>query len=314
MISIPTGTPKQAMLYLQALIEAMKGSTKPVVFSILGDQSPLPPDFAALVREQRMILSRSADRSLRAMARATFYGRALERAHRVVAAQPFANLPKLGKGNQPEWLGKQLLAAVGVRIPVGGLATTVDEAVKTAAHIGYPVALKAQAAALAHKTEAGAVVLGVTDESSVRRAWEALRSNVQRAQPGLALDGVLVEKMAAKGLELVVGAKRDPKWGPVVLVGLGGVWVEAIGDVRLLPADLDAASIVAEIEMLRSAKLLRGFRGSPALDVAAVAHTAALVGRLMRTVPEIVEIDINPLFVHPNGEGVTAVDALIVTG
>ena len=312
-ISIPTGTPKHAMLYLQGLIEAMKGSTKPVVFSILGDQSPLPGDFAALVRERRIILSRSADRSLRAMARATFYARAIERARCVVDAEPFANLPKLGKGNQPEWLGKQLLAAAGVRIPLGQLARTVDEAVKTAASLGYPVAMKAQAAALAHKTEAGAVVLGVADEAGVRRAWETLMRNVERAQPGLTLDGVLVEKMAAKGLELVVGAKRDPKWGPVVLVGLGGVWIEALGDVRLLPPDLDGASIVAEIEQLRSAKLLRGFRGSPALDVAAVARTASLVGRLMRTVPEIAEIDINPLFVHPKGEGVTAVDALIVT-
>ena len=179
--------------------------------------------------------------------------------------------------------------------------------------IGYPVAMKAQAGALAHKTEAGAVMLNVADEAGVRRAWQTLMDNVQRAQPGLALDGVLVERMAAKGLELMVGAKRDPQWGPVVLVGLGGIWVEAIGDVRLLPPDLDESAIVAEIGKLRSAKLLGGFRGSPALDVEAVARTVALVGRLMRTVPEIIEIDINPLFVHAENEGVTAVDALIVT-
>ena len=101
--------------------------------------------------------------------------------------------------------------------------------------------------------------------------------------------------------------------GPVVLVGLGGIWVEALGDVRLLPPDLDAKAIVAEIEQLRSARLLNGFRGSPTLDVEALARAVAVVGRLMRTVPEIVEIDINPLFVHPNGECVTAVDALVVT-
>jgi len=189
----------------------------------------------------------------------------------------------------------------------------VDEAVKTAAGIGYPVAMKAQAAALAHKTEAGAVILNVADEAGVRRAWQTLVDNVQRAQPGLVLDGVLVERMAAKGVELMVGAKRDPQWGPVVLVGLGGIWVEAIGDVRLLPPDLDEKSIVAEIWKLRSAKLLGAFRGSPARDVAAVARTVSLIGQLMRTVPEISEIDINPLFVHAENEGVTAADALIVT-
>ena len=312
-ISIPTGSPKQGMLYLQALIEGMKGSSKPLVFSILGDQSPLPPELTAFMREHRIILSRSADRSLRAMANATFHGRAVERARSVVAATPFTGLPKLGKGAQPEWLGKQVLAAAGIRVPEGALAGTPDEAVRAAARIGYPVAMKAQAGTLAHKTEAGAVMLNVADEAGVRRAWQALMANVQRAQPGIALDGVLVERMAAKGLELVVGAKRDRQWGPVVLVGLGGIWVEALGDVRLLPPDLDAKAIVAEIEQLRSARLLNGFRGSPTLDVEALARAVAVVGRLMRTVPEIVEIDINPLFVHPKGEGVTAVDALVVT-
>ena len=119
--------------------------------------------------------------------------------------------------------------------------------------------------------------------------------------------------MAAKGLELMVGAKRDPHWGPVMLAGLGGIWVEVLGDVRLFPADLDEKSIIEEIEQLRSAKLLHGFRGSPAADIEAVARTAFRVGRIMRTVPEISEIDINPLFVHARNEGVTAVDVLIVT-
>jgi len=98
-----------------------------------------------------------------------------------------------------------------------------------------------------------------------------------------------------------------------VMVGLGGIWVEAIGDVRLLPPDLDETSIVAEIGKLRSAKLLGTFRGSPARDVAAVARTVSLIGQLMRTMPEISEIDINPLFVHAENEGVTAADALIIT-
>jgi acyl-CoA synthetase (NDP forming) len=110
-----------------------------------------------------------------------------------------------------------------------------------------------------------------------------------------------------------VGAKRDPNWGPVVLVGLGGIWVEALGDVRLLPPDLSRDAIVEELHKLRTAKLLRGFRGAPAVDVEAVADVVSTVGQLMMTVPEITEIDINPLFAHGRGEGVTAVDALIVT-
>jgi acetate---CoA ligase (ADP-forming) len=124
---------------------------------------------------------------------------------------------------------------------------------------------------------------------------------------------VLVEAMAARGVELMVGARRDPAWGPVLLLGLGGIWVEAIRDVCLLPPDATQERIVDELLHLRSAKLLLGFRGAPAVDLEAVARAATLIGRLMLTVPEIIEIDVNPLVAHPRGEGVTAVDALIVT-
>jgi acyl-CoA synthetase (NDP forming) len=111
----------------------------------------------------------------------------------------------------------------------------------------------------------------------------------------------------------MVGAKRDPDWGPVLLMGLGGIWVEALGDVRLLPADASRELILEELQKLRTAKLLRGFRGAPPVDVEAVADTVQAIGRLMLTVPEIVEVDVNPLVAHAKGEGVTALDALIVT-
>ncbi len=138
--------------------------------------------------------------------------------------------------------------------------------------------------------------------------------NVARAAPDVVLDGGLIERMSPRGLELMVGAKRDPAWGTVLLLGLGGIWVEAIGDVQLLPGDASEAEIVAALRRLRSAKLLDGFRGAPTADVAAVARTVTAIARLMVTVPEIVEIDVNPLMVHAAGEGVTALDALVVTG
>ena len=112
----------------------------------------------------------------------------------------------------------------------------------------------------------------------------------------------------------MVGAKRDPGWGPVLLLGLGGIWVEALGDVRLLPGDASGDEIVEALRNLRTAKLLSGFRGAPPADVPAVARTARAIGRLMLSCPEIREIDVNPLMVHAQGEGATALDALIVTG
>jgi acyl-CoA synthetase (NDP forming) len=278
----------------------------------LGDTWQLGPDVAEAVKESPAVYSRSSDRMLRAIGLYTRYGRSLARTRITGTPAPFPGMPKIGKGPQPEWLGKKILAAAGIKVPQGELARTADEAVVVAGRIGHPVALKAQAAALTHKTEAGGVMLNLGDDVSLRAAWDKMMASVKRAAPGVALDGALVEKMSSKGLELMVGAKRDPGWGTVLLVGLGGIWVEVLGDVQLLPGDADEKQIVEAIRKLRSAKLLDGFRGSPPADVDALARVVLAIGRLMRTVPEIVEIDINPLVVHAKGQGATALDALIV--
>ncbi len=155
-------------------------------------------------------------------------------------------------------------------------------------------------------------MLNLGDETALRTAWNAMQHNIQRAAPSVALDGCLVEAMSRKGLELMIGAKRDPEWGAVLLLGLGGIWVEALGDVAILPVDADETQIVAALQKLRTAKLLNGFRGAPPVDVEAVAKAVMAIGRLMRTQSDIVEIDVNPLMVHAKGEGTTALDALIV--
>ena len=314
LISIPATSPRHSVIYVEGIAAASKTGTKPVALAILGDGSPLSPDFMAVVRKNNLVLSRSSDRTMRAMGKVIGYGNrnSALAARKTAPAAPIA-IPQLGAGTQPEWLGKKVLAALGITTPAGELARTVEAAVTIADRIGYPVAMKAQAAKLAHKTEAGGVMLGVANAQDVRRAWKTLHDNVERAQPGLKLDGVLVEVMSPRGLELVIGARRDPRWGPVVMVGLGGIWVEALGDVRLMPPDLSEAEIIGELRKLKTAKLLEGFRGSPPVDVNAVAAAAAAIGRLMRARPDITEVDINPLMVHAAGRGATALDALIIT-
>jgi acetate---CoA ligase (ADP-forming) len=158
------------------------------------------------------------------------------------------------------------------------------------------------------------VIVGIADARQLRGAWQRLYANVAQAQPGLALDGILIETMSPPGVELVVGARRDPRWGPVVLVGSGGVLVEALDDVRLMPADLPVPAIRDEISRLKGAKLLQGFRGGPPADIAAVAEVAALIGQLMRGNPQITEVDVNPLVAYPQGSGAVALDALVVAG
>jgi acyl-CoA synthetase (NDP forming) len=222
------------------------------------------------------------------------------------------DLDDLPAGPVAEHRAKPLLARVGVPAPEGELAQDLAGAEEIAARIGFPVALKAQAAALAHKSDAGGVILNVGSADDLREAWERLHANVGRAKPGLALDGVLVEAMAPKGLELIVGARRDPHWGAVLMLGLGGIWIETLHDVALLPAGVGKRAVIEALGRLKGAALLSGTRGSLPVDVAAVAEVAHIVGGLLERSPDIAELEINPLVAYPQGRGALALDALIV--
>ena len=312
-VSIPGHSSPLGVTWLERLIEGAAGSDKPMVVVFHNETSPLSPELSSVAEKNRIVLLRSPERAFRAMARLTAYGQSLAATRGATPVpRPFPGLPPLGHGMQPEWRGKEILRAIGIAVPPGALARSLPEARAIAERIGYPVAMKAQAAALAHKTDAGGVLLGVADAAALAHAWETVYANVARARPGLELEGVLVEAMGAPGLELAVGARRDSAWGPILMVGLGGVWIEALGDVRLLPPDLPEDAIAAELHRLKAAKLLSDFRDSGRVDVAAVARAVALVGRLMLTASEITEIDINPLIGHREGLGATALDALII--
>jgi acetate---CoA ligase (ADP-forming) len=306
--------PIRTAVAVKAFNEGMAHSSKPKVMVALGDTWPLADDVEAAVKESPAVFSRSSDRMLRAIALYTRYGHNLARPRATVASPPIPGLPKLGRGAQPEWLGKKLIAAAGIRIPDGALARTAGEAATLAKQIGYPVVLKAQAASLPHKTEVGGVALNLINEAAVRAAWDTMMRNVKHAAPNTKLDGALIEKMSPRGIELMVGAMRDPGWGTVLLLGLGGIWVEALGDVQVLPATADKVQIIEALGKLRAAKLLIGMRGAPPADLTAVAEVVLRIGGLMQSVPEITEIDINPLTVHAKGEGATALDALIIVG
>lgn len=316
LVSMPMPEPAASVEWLSYFLEGAAGSNKPAIYVMQNEDVPPCPEFIATARRHRAIVLRSPERALRALACATRFGRIQAAANQQDGStrQPAASLPIMGSGTQPEWLGKQVLQALDIPTPPGALAKTADEAVNIAASIGYPVVLKAQAASLAHKSDAGGVLLNIADEAALRAAWQTLYDNIARAAPGLVLDGALVEKMGARGLELVVGASRDPQWGPILMVGLGGIWVEALGDVQLLPPNLPRQAIIDTLLALKGTKLLRGFRGLPPIDLEAVADVVAKVGQMMLDHPEITEIDVNPLVAFEQGKGVIALDALIVTG
>ncbi|HUZ01522.1 MAG TPA: acetate--CoA ligase family protein [Thermomicrobiaceae bacterium] len=175
------------------------------------------------------------------------------------------------------------------------LAATPAAAGIAATELGFPVALKAEAASLLHKSDAGGVRLGLASGDDVVAEAEAMARRIS------GLTGFLVQAMAPPGLELIVGARRDPLFGPLVLVGLGGVWVEVLGDVARRLAPVDHAEALAMLDELRSARLLAGYRGAPPVDRQALAQIIMAVGQLMVDEPGLVEVDLNPVIAGPGG-------------
>jgi acyl-CoA synthetase (NDP forming) len=303
------GGPSQQRAKADAIIPEALASDKPVVVAITGDTSTLDPDFVAAMRDSETPLFRSPERAMRAFGAARRYARALASVtDRTPAATGLTGWASAGV--KPEYVGKQFLREIGVRVPEGRLVLAAEDAVTAASEIGFPVVLKVQAEQLSHKSDIGGVVLNLLDEAAVRAGWEQLMRNLGGAQ----IDGVLVEQMSAPGLEMVVGARHHPEWGASVMVGLGGVLIEALDAAELLPADISHARALERIRNLRGAKLLGEFRGRPARDVDAVADVVVKVGAAMRAGLGIAEIDINPLMVMATGQGAIALDALIVTG
>lgn len=203
------------------------------------------------------------------------------------------------------------LAAAGVPTVPHRLCVTVAEAEAAFAALGGPVAVKGCSADLAHKSELGLVHLGVRDAAGVREVFGACRAALQRA--GLRFDGVLVMPMVRGRREMVLGAHRDPVFGPVVLLGDGGKYVEAMPDTALLLPPFGAADALAALDGLRVAPVLHGVRGEAPMDLPALAAAAAAVGKLMLDDPGIASLDINPVLLGSAGEGCTAVDAVVIT-
>ncbi len=308
-IVVMPGSPATGLAKFRSMQPVLETANRPVTYTMLGGDSPLDEALVQEIRASGLPFFRSPERAMRALARAAEYGR-LNVARAAAPALPPALLE--GSGIVPEYLGKAWLAELGLQVPSGQLARDEDEAVAVAQRVGFPVVLKAQAADLPHKSDVGGVIVGIRDESSLRQGWQRMQADVKRARPELVLDGILVEAMApAGGVEMIVGARRDPQWGPVLMVGMGGIWIETLNDVRLLPADATLETIVDVIHQLRGAALLRGARGREPADIEALAEAVARLGAAVLTRPGIDEIDINPLLVYPKGQGVLALDALV---
>ena len=194
----------------------------------------------------------------------------------------------------------------------GGLANSADEAVKIARRVGLPVALKICSAQIIHKSDIGGVVLGLATEADVRAGYEKVRA-AGDAVTGASIDGVLVTPMRSGGAELLAGVTIDPTFGPVLAVGLGGIWVEILKDTSLRVLPVDTAEVKRMLGELRGLPLLQGARGTQPANLDAVAEAIAGLGHTALSLNGALRaLEVNPLYVH--GDQVEALDVLVVTG
>lgn len=205
---------------------------------------------------------------------------------------------------------KSLLALAGVPVTREIEVTRASEAPAAAAAIGFPVALKAVARRLAHKSDAGAVKLGLRDEREVQEATDQIGASIARFDSSLPPDAFLVQEMIAGDLEMIVGARWDPDFGAVVAVGLGGIYVELLGDVQMARAPVSRTQAMRLLRALKGWRLLDGARGRARLDCDALADTIVRVSWLAAELgAELTELEANPVIVRRAGAGVVAVDA-----
>ncbi|MEW6622640.1 MAG: acetate--CoA ligase family protein [Bacillota bacterium] len=206
----------------------------------------------------------------------------------------------------------QLFAAYNIPTPGFGLAKTKEEAASVAEAIGFPVVLKVVSPDILHKSDVGGVKVGLGDVGAVKKAYEEILDSVVQKVPEAEVAGVLVATQAPKGLECIIGMTKDPQFGPALMFGLGGIYVEVFKDIsfRVLPlTQKDAEEMIAET---KGYQLLKGIRGEEPKDINALVEVLLKVARMVEENPQIEEIDINPLVVYE--KGVLALDARVIKG
>ncbi len=218
-----------------------------------------------------------------------------------------------GRRTLTESRSKELLQAYGIPVTREILARSAAEAAAAAGSLGYPVVLKIESPDIAHRTEAGGVLLNLTDAAAVQEGYGSIMKRAREYNPSASIDGVLVQEMLSPGLEVILGVKKDPLFGPTILFGLGGIFVELLKDLSVRTAPLREEDARAMLEEIEGKALLGGVRGEQPRDREALVGIMMKLSRLaVELGGEIAELDINPLIVYADGEGAVAADALVI--
>jgi acyl-CoA synthetase (NDP forming) len=291
-ISLPSA--ESADRKLPRIIDALRSldGNQAVVFAMLGEDCPIPLTYVDQIRDTGAPFFRSPERAFRALAVVKRLARAFDGIPPSTARGVEA---PLDPGMLPEYRAKQLLARRGLKMPPGRLVVSLEEALTAA-------------------DEPGAVALDIRDGASLRSAWTTMQHRLAAERSDVSLDGMLLERMSEAGIEIIIGARNEGGWGPVIMVGLGGILTELLQDVVFIPAGAGRAQIERGLRSLKGARLFDGYRGSPPADLDAAITVVEILSALLLQHPEIVEADLNPVRIHARGQGATVLDALFVVG
>jgi succinyl-CoA synthetase beta subunit len=270
------------------------------------------PEVAARLERAGCLVFEDPRRAVRAVAALVAFGRTFAMPAFASASLP-APIPPAGRGTLAEVASKAVLAQAGVPVVADALVTSSRDAAAAAARLGFPVVLKVVSPNIPHKSDIGGVVLGVESAEAAAAAYDRIMARVSAAAPAARIAGVLVSPQVGDAVEMILGTVRDEVFGPTVLLGFGGVFAEILSDtvLRLAPVSLDDARDM--VAALKGASLLNGARGRASADVEALARAvSALSGFAAANAGWLASVDVNPLLVRPRGQGVVAVDALVV--
>ncbi|UCF04029.1 MAG: acetate--CoA ligase family protein [bacterium] len=289
---------------------------KPILACLLGGERVR--DAEAILQKARIPCYGSPQKAITTIRVMVNYSRWCSRPKRVVKLFPvnrgkvkriIERHLKQGKYNVPEIQAKRILEAYGFVTPRGAIATSAEQAAGIADQIGYPVVLKVWSPDIDHKTEVGGVMLGLTNEHSVRDAFDLMMYRIPKIRPDANIPGMLVEEMCTKGQEVILGMSRDPRFGPLMMFGLGGRMVDVLKDVAFYPAPLTAEEAKEMLVSTRTYHHLAGIEGAHAVDIDAIAEGLQRLSQLVTEFPQIKEMDINPFVVGRRGITPIAVDA-----
>jgi len=302
----------------QAIVDEAAGNDKTVLACIMGD---LSVDEARLVLHDRRIPMYTQPESMGAVLKAMLYYREWLERPAVEALLPKGIDKKAAEGILETARGKDslgeaetrpLLQAYGIPLVEGGFAASALEAADLAERIGYPVVMKIVSPQLLHKSDVGGILLDLAQRAAVADGYERMMKEIHAARPEAVLEGVMVEKMAPRGQEVIIGMRRDPGFGPLMMFGLGGIYVELFKDVAFRVAPLTAEEAMQMITETRAGRLLTGFRGQPVADLDAVVDVILRLSRLALDFPQVEEAEVNPLLVFPAGKGALALDGRVI--